>query len=258
MKVAMVQMRIIAGDVAGNRSRGLTMADEAAANADVVVLPEIWTTGYALRQVATLAEDENGPTLTGLRAIAARRAATIVAGSLPLRRHGKVYNEAVAISPDGATVASYAKIHLFSMYGEERFFAGGDRRGLFTAAGMKAGLAVCYDLRFPELFRALTAEGAQIIFLPSEWPAARIEPWLTLNRARAMENQVYMCAVNCVGEHRGGPFGGQSLLIGPGGEIVAAGEAGEAIVYGEADPAVVADTRENMKVWQDRRPETYL
>jgi predicted amidohydrolase len=254
----MVQMRIVAGDVAGNRSRGLAMAAEAAAHADVVVLPEIWTTGYALREVATLAEDDNGPTLTGLREIAARHAVTIVAGSLPLRRNGRVYNEAVVIGPAGATAAAYAKVHLFSMYGEERFFAAGDSLGLFAAAGLKAGLAVCYDLRFPELFRSLTAEGAQIIFMPSEWPTARIESWRVLNRARAMENQVYMCAVNCVGEHRGNPFGGQSLLIGPGGEIVADGGAEEAIVYGEADPAAVAATRESMKVWQDRRPEVYL
>lgn len=258
MKVAMVQMRIVAGDVAANREQGLAMAAEAAGHADVVVLPEIWTTGYALRQVAALAEDEDGPTLTGMRAIAARHGVTVVAGSLPLRRHGKIYNEAVAIGPAGTTIASYAKVHLFSMYGEERFFTAGDRLCLFAAAGIKAGLAVCYDLRFPELFRSLTAEGAQIIFLPSEWPTARLEAWRTLNQARAMENQVYMCAVNSVGEHRGSPFGGHSLLIGPGGEIVADGGQEEAVIYGEADPATVAATRESMKVWQDRRPEVYL
>jgi len=258
MRIAMVQMRIDAGDVTANRERGLAMAEEAAGRADVVVMPEIWTTGYALRQVALLAEDDKGPTLTGLKAIAARHGATIVAGSLPLRRHGKVYNEAVAVGPAGTTVASYAKVHLFSMYGEERFFAAGDRLCIFSAAGMNAGLAVCYDLRFPELFRSLTAGGALMIFLPSEWPTVRLEAWRTLNRARAMENQVYMCAVNCVGEHRGGPFGGHSLLIGPGGEILADGGREEGIVYCEADPAVVAATREGMKVWQDRRPEVYL
>jgi len=258
MKIAMVQMRIAAGEVETNRERGLAMTAEAAGHADIIVLPEIWTTGYALRQVASLAEDENGPTLTGLKAIAARHNVTVVAGSLPLRRHGKIYNEAVVIGPTGATIASYAKAHLFSMYGEERFFAAGDRRCLFAACGIKAGLAICYDLRFPELFRALTADGAQMIFLPSEWPAARLEAWRTLNRARAMENQVYMCAVNCVGEHRGGPFGGHSLLIGPGGEIVADGGREEGIVYGDADPEVVAAARENMKVWQDRNPGVYL
>jgi omega-amidase len=258
VKIAMVQMHILAGNVDANRSRGLALADEAAANAAVVVLPEIWTTGYALRHVAELAEDENGPTLTAIREIALRRRATIVAGSLCLRRQGKIYNESVVIGPDGATIANYAKLHLFSMTGEERFFAAGDRRCLFDVGGVRAGLAICYDLRFPELFRALTKDGAQLIFLPSEWPVARSLPWQTLNRARAIENQTYVCAVNCVGEHRGNLFCGQSLLAAPDGEITAAGGAGEEIVFGEIDPAAVAATREAMKVWQDRRPEVYL
>lgn len=258
MKIAMVQMRIIAGDVAANRARGLALVAEAAANAAVVVLPEIWTTGYALRQVADMAEDEAGPTLTGIREIAAREGVTVVAGSLALRRHGRIYNESVVVGPDGATIANYAKLHLFSMTGEERFFAAGDRRCLFDIGGVRAGLAICYDLRFPELFRSLTHEGAQIIFMPSEWPVARAKAWQTLNIARAMENQTYVCAVNCVGEHRGSPFAGQSLLIAPDGEIVAAGGAEEAIIYGEIDPAAVAAVREAMKVWQDRRPEVYL
>jgi len=144
------------------------------------------------------------------------------------------------------------------MTGEDRFFAAGDRRCLFSVDGVRAGLTICYDLRFPELFRSLTKEGAQVIIMPSEWPAARAEHWQTLIRARAIENQVYVCAVNCVGEHRGKPFCGQSLLIAPGGEIVASGGAEEAIVYGEIDTAVVDGARETMKVWQDRRPEVYI
>ena len=258
MKIAMVQMRIVAGDVAANRARGLALIAEAAANAAVVVLPEIWTTGYALRQVAEMAEDEAGPTLTGIREIAAREGVTVVAGSLTLRRQGRIYNESVVIGPDGTTVANYAKLHLFSMTGEERFFAAGDRRCLFDIGGVRAGLAICYDLRFPELFRSLTHEGAQIIFIPSEWPLVRALPWQILSRARAIENQIYVCAVNCIGEHRGSPFAGQSLLIAPDGEIVAAGGAEEAVIYGEIDPAAVAAVREAMKVWQDRRPEVYL
>lgn len=257
MKIALVQMRITAGDVAANRARGLALAAEAAASADVVVLPEIWTTGYALRQVDELAEDEGGPTLAGVREIAARHGVTIVAGSLPLRHGGRVCNKSVVVGPAGETVADYAKLHLFSMMGEERFFAAGDRRCVFDLGGLRAGLAICYELRFPELFRALTMDGAQVIFLPAEWPAARLEHWLTLTRARAIENQVYLAAVNCVGEHRGSPFCGNSLVLGPGGEIVARGGAEEAIIYGEIDPAAVSGVREGMKVWQDRRPEVY-
>lgn len=257
MRIALVQMLITAGDVVANRARGLALAAEAAARADVVVLPELWTTGYALRQVAELAEDEAGPTLAGVRDLAARHCVTVVAGSLPLRHGDGIYNEAVVIGPGGETVADYAKLHLFSMTGEERFFAAGDRRCVFDLGGIRAGLVICYDLRFPELFRSLTLDGAQIIFVPSEWPTARADAWQTLVRARAMENQVFFCAVNCVGEHRGSPFFGHSLIIGPGGEMIAEGGTEEAIVYGEIDPDAVSRAREAMKVWQDRRPEVY-
>lgn len=258
MKIALVQMLITAGDVAGNRARGLALAAEAAANAEVVVLPEIWTTGYALREVDELAEDEAGPTLTGIRDIAKRHGVTIVAGSLPLRQGARVFNKSVVVGPDGETVVEYAKLHLFSMMGEERFFAAGDRRCVFDLGGVCAGLAICYELRFPELFRSLTMDGAQIIFMPSEWPFSRAEHWQSLVRARAIENQVFVCAVNCVGEHRGNPFYGHSLLIGPVGETIAEGGAEEAIVYGEIDPAAVTRAREAMKIWQDRRPEVYI
>lgn len=258
MKIALVQMTVVAGDVAANRSRGLAMAEEAAAQAELIVLPEVWTTGYALRQVETLAEDETGPTVSALREMARKHSVTIVAGSLPLRRDGLIYNSSVVVGPQGELAASYDKIHLFSMTGEERFFAPGKRRVTFSHGGLTAGLAICYELRFPELFRALTLDGAQAIFMPAEWPTARVEHWRTLTRARAIENQVYICAVNCVGEHRGSPFCGQSLLIGPTGEIVADGGAEEGIVYGEIQPEAVAEARSNMQVWQDRRPEAYL
>lgn len=254
----MIQMTVRAGDVAANRSHGLALIDEAAATADAVVLPEIWTTGYALRQVAEMAEDEDGPTLSGVREAAVRHGVTVVAGSLPIRRGGQIYNKAVVIGPDGQTIAAYEKLHRFSMMGEERFFAAGPSRCSFALGDLPAGLAICYDLRFPELFRSLALDGAQIIFLPAEWPTARGEHWLTLTRARAIENQLYLCAVNCVGEHRGSPFFGHSLLIGPSGELVAAGSDEEAIVYGDIDPAAVAAARTDMTVWPDRRPDAYF
>ncbi|HMM20259.1 MAG TPA: carbon-nitrogen family hydrolase [Selenomonadales bacterium] len=257
MKVALVQMTVAAGDVAENRRRGIAMTEEAAGRAEVVVLPEIWTTGYALRQVAEWAETETGPTITALAAIARRSGAAIIAGSLAMRVGDKIGNRSVVIGPDGRIAAGYEKLHLFSMTGEERFFAPGDRRTVFALAGMKAGLAICYDLRFPELFRRLALDGAQAIFLPAEWPAARGAHWDILVRARAVENQVYICAVNCVGEHRGSRFYGHSMLVGPEGQVLAEGGDAEGVIYGEIDPAVVAEARETMRVWQDRREEVY-
>ena len=257
MKVALIQMEVVAGDVAVNRACGLRLAREAASQADVVILPEIWTIGYALRNVEEQAENEHGPTLTGLKEIAQTYQITIISGSIPFRKDEKIFNSAFVINPAGELIASYHKTHLFQFMGEERFFAPGLERCIFPLQGTTAGLAICYDLRFPELFRSLTMDGATVIFLPAEWPAARGEHWRTLVQARAIENQVYLCAVNCVGQHRANPFYGHSLLVGPGGDIIANGGEKEAIVYGEIDPGQVGAIRQTMPVWADRRPELY-
>lgn len=257
MKVAMVQMQVAAGDVLKNRERGLALARQAAARSDIVVLPEIWTTGYDLRRLDCLAEDEAGPTLLGLREIAAAYKAWVVAGSLPLRKIDGIYNETVVIDTNGAIAADYQKIHLFSMYGEEKLFRPGNKRTVFSMGDLKAGLAICYDLRFPELFRAMALDEAIVIFVVAEWPAARREHWRLLNQARAIENQVYICAVNCVGEHKGITFYGHSMLIGPDGTVLAEGTGEEGIWYGAIDSSLVAKTRQSFKVWGDRRPELY-
>lgn len=257
MKVALIQMEVVAGAVAENRERGLRLARKAASKADVVILPEIWTTGYSLRNVEEWAEDETGSTLTGLKEIAQTFHTTIISGSIPFRQGGKIFNSACVMNQAGELIACYHKIHLFQFMGEERFFAPGWERCTFPVYGATAGLAICYDLRFPELFRSLTMDGASVIFVPAEWPGARGEHWRTLVQARAIENQVYICAVNCVGQHRGNPFYGHSLLVSPGGDILAKGGDGEEIVYGEIDLDQVSAIRQTMPVWADRRPKMY-
>jgi len=257
MKVALIQMEVISGDVAGNRQRALALAREAAPKADVLVLPEIWTTGYALRDLDVWAEDETGDSVAGLQEIAKEYQVNIVAGSLPWRRPEGIYNGSVVIDRQGKVIADYQKIHLFRKLAEERFFLPGDKRCLFPLDDMKAGLTICYDLRFPELFRVLARDGAEIIFVPAEWPTVRGNAWRVLNQARAIENQVYICAVNCVGQHRGEPFFGHSMLIDPRGKILAEGGEEQEILYGEINRDVLVKARANITVWEDRRPEMY-
>lgn len=257
MKVALIQLEVIAGEVARNREQGLALAKEAAKQADILMLPEIWTTGYALREVGKWAEDINGPTITGLRNIAKEQGITIISGSLPFKRDGKVYNSAFVINGTGEVIADYQKIHLFNLMGEERFFAAGDKRTLFPLSNISAGLAICYDLRFPELFRAMAVDGAKIFFIPAEWPAARGAHWRLLNQTRAVENQVYVCAVNCVGRHRENVFYGHSMVVSPNGEIIVEAGNEEGIFYGDIDLAAIEEVRQAMSVWGDRRPELY-
>lgn len=257
MKIALIQLEVISGNVASNRQRGLALAREAAGQADIVVLPEIWTTGYGLCNIEQDAEDQNGPTFTALRQIAKNSGSLIISGSIPFRKNGKIYNGLVIIDKNGQIIGDYQKIHLFSMFNEEQFFAAGDQRCVFETAGLKAGVAICYDIRFPELLRSLVIEGAQILFVPAEWPTARGMHWRLLNQARAVENQAFVCAVNCVGEHKGSPFYGHSMIIDPNGDIIAEGSEQQEIVYGQIDLTAIDRVRNNMTVWQDRRPEMY-
>ncbi|WP_371371404.1 carbon-nitrogen family hydrolase [Sporomusa aerivorans] len=257
MKIAMLQMQVVAGDAEGNQAKGFAFIQEAARQADTVILPEIWTIGYALKNVSLVAEPINGPLVTRLAGIARDYCVNIIAGSLPLNIGNQIYNSSLVFNKQGSVVAAYNKIHLFSMYGEERFFSAGSSLELFTLETIPAGLGICYDLRFPELFRSLALSGAQITFVPAEWPAVRGDHWRTLVQARAIENSMYLCAVNCVGEHKGAAFYGHSLLVDPEGRIIAEGGSEEAVIYGEIDPDRVNQTRQAMSVFRDRRPDVY-
>lgn len=257
MKIAMVQMKIIAGDVAGNQEKGLTLIRQAAKRADTIVLPEIWTIGYALKNVAQAAETINGPLISQLADIARGNSVNIIAGSLPLKLNNDIYNSALVFNRRGDIITSYNKVHLFSMYGEERFFTPGTQLSLFSLDDTAAGLGICYDLRFPELFRSLALRGAQMVFIPAEWPAARGAHWRPLIQARAIENHMFVCAVNCVGEHKGSLFYGHSMLVSPDGEILVEGDDQEGIIYGEIDLNRVAEVRKAMLCFNDRRPDVY-
>lgn len=257
MKIAMIQMQVKAGDVQANRQRGLALVREAASQADVLVLPEIWTTGYQLKELACWAEEADGPVLSELKEIAKAYGVWIITGSLPVRRTTGITNTMFALAPDGTVAADYDKIHMFSLYGEGRFFQPGAKKTVFSLAETRAGLAICYDIRFPELFRSMALAGAQIVFVAAEWPQVRSDHWRLLNQARALENQVFVIAVNCVGEHKGIIFHGHSLLVSPDGSILAEGSDQEDIVIAEVDLTLIGKTRQALTVWQDRRPDLY-
>lgn len=256
MKVAMVQMEVISGEIDRNREHGFALTREAAKQAEVIILPELWTSGYSLRQVADFAEPEEGPTIQGLKNIATEFGVTIIGGSIAFRRGSAVYNGVCVVTPEGV-VADYQKVHLFSLFKESRFFESGQSLCLFPVGEEQAGVAICYDLRFPEMFRRLKLQGASIIFVPAEWPQVRGANWQVLVQARAVENQLFMCAVNCVGAHKGQPFYGHSLLVGPDGTVLVEGDDREAILYGEVNFADILQAEQSMTILEDRRPELY-
>jgi len=252
---ASVQFNIGLGQVDANLDKalaGLRRAGEQGAR--LAVLPEMWSTGYDYKRLAVLAE-ETPRVLDALSRLSAELEMVVV-GSLPEKSDDTLYNTAYVI--DGGTiVGSYRKLHLFSTMGEDRFLGAGDRTLVVPTSAGRLGVAICYDLRFPELFRKLALEGAQILCLPAEWPKPRQEHWRTLLRARAIENQLFVAAANCCGVQGKLDFFGMSLLISPRGEILAEGGESDAELTALFDFEEMATYRFQIPCFRDRRPEIY-
>ncbi|MCM3886489.1 carbon-nitrogen family hydrolase [Frankia sp. R82] len=224
--------------------------------ADLVVLPELWATGFFhFTDYEAQAEPLTGPTLTALRDVARERGFHLVAGSLVERADdGALHNTAVLIGPGGDILHSYRKIHLFGHDGAETrlLTPGTDVRAVSTELG-RIGLATCYDLRFPELFRQLADDGAELVAVVSAWPAARVEHWRVLTRARAIENQIQLVACNLAGRHAGRELAGTSLVIDAWGTVLAEGDATPGTVVATLDRDGSATVRAAFPVLTDRR-----
>lgn len=257
MRAALVQMDIALGRPDVNRARVAELVREAAKGADLVILPEMWTTGYALSDLAGNLADQSGEPTGTLLASLARECGVYLVGSTADERDGRVYNSATVYAPGGTRVAEYAKAHLVPMMDEHLYLAPGGSAVLAEIAGVKAGLAICYDLRFPELFRTLALGGAELLIIPAEWPAQRLQHWRLLLQARAIENQCFVLACNRVGKDLNNNFPGHSMVIDPWGAILAEGSDRDEILRAEFDPALVAEIRARIPVFRDRRPEIY-
>ncbi|PWJ55822.1 Predicted amidohydrolase [Quadrisphaera granulorum] len=244
--------------------------------ADLVVLPELWAPGgFSYREWEARAEPLDGPTVRAL-ADAARAAGSVVhGGSLverteqpgPQGRH--LWNTSVVLGRDGALLASYRKVHRFGFGAGEPLLmeagedvvvvdlplgADGDGDGDGSAStSTRTGLATCYDVRFPELFRRQVDLGAELVLLPAAWPAARLAHWRLLTRARAVEDQVFLVAVGTAGTHARTPMAGHSAVVSPWGEDLAEAGADEQILHVEVDLGEVARCREQFPVLADRR-----
>ncbi len=250
-----VQFTVQVGDIDANlRQVRQALGRLAQAGCRLAVLPEMWTSGYAYRQLNELAK-RTPEVLAEIQELA-RQYEMVVVGSMPEPHGDKVYNTAYLLD-QGELVGTYRKMHLFSLMGEDRMLDGGDSWLVADTSVGRVGVLICYDLRFPELARRLAVEGAQILVVPAEWPKPREEHWRTLLRARAIENQLYVVAANCCGIQGKLDFFGMSMIIGPKGEVLAEGgyEPGE--IAATLDFAEMAAWREQITCYRDRRPEYY-
>lgn len=259
MKLALVQLNSKLGDAEANRRKVETAIRQAAKHdVDIVALPETWNLGFFPREhLDRLAEPDGGASRQLLADLAEELAVNIVGGSLITKKQGGIYNTAYIFDRDGLPVAEYDKIHGFSPAGEDQHFRHGSTPCTFSLDGVKMGLLTCYDLRFCELSRLLALDGAQMLFVPAQWPAVRLEHWQVLAHARAIENQFFVAAVNGCGEAYGAAYAGHSMLLSPYGELLAGAGGSETTLYCEVDPSRVAEIRERMDVFRDRKPEVY-
>jgi predicted amidohydrolase len=257
LNVALAQIDIAFGAPQANLAALRPLAATAAARgAALLVLPELWSTGYDLERAAELA-DAPGSGMHAELAALARKQGIAIAGSTLTRRGEQITNTATLYGPDGALLLSYEKLHLFGLLREDRYLAPGNALALCDTPWGRTALGICYDLRFPEQWRACALQGATLLLVPAEWPTPRREHWRVLVQARAIENQCFVVAVNRVGSDPDTPFGGHSLVVGPGGEILAEGGETAELLFAQLDMAAVESTRARIRVWDDRRPDVY-
>lgn len=256
MRASLIQIAVDETEsVAHRRVRVASLVREQA-GADLVVLPELWTTGaFAYDRFATYAEPLRGVTYETMSKAASDAEVWLHAGSIPERgEDGTLYNTSLVFSPEGDLAASYRKIHRFGFdQGEAVLMGAGGDLVTVDLPETRLGLATCYDLRFPELFRGLVDAGAQTLVVPAGWPERRRAHWTLLARARAVEDQCFVLACGTAGTHAEVPQAGHSIVVDPWGETVAEAGPGEEVLTVEFDPAgVVADTREKFPVLKDR------
>ena len=258
MKVCAMQLEIALGNREANFGKVRSLFASAMADKpDVIVMPELWDVGFYPDNVRELADVDGRQAKELLQDLARRHDVNIVGGSVAELRQGKVRNTNFVIDRQGQILHEYSKTHLFSPAGEHQHFAAGDLTGIYRLDGIIAASIICYDVRFPELTRKLALEGCQVLFVPAAWPHPRLEHWQILPRARAIENQMYVVAVNGVGTQGSLTFCGHSTIVGPWGDTVGTLGEEEGLLYGSLDLAVVDDIRRRINVFHDRRPELY-
>lgn len=259
MKVACLQMNMIFGCPQENYAHAEQLiADAMQDSPDVLVLPETWNTGFFPReQLPALSCRDGEPVKLRMSALAKKYRVNLVAGSVSNQKDGSVYNTAMVFDRTGACIASYDKTHLFTPMGEHQSYTPGSRLCLFSLDGVKCGIIICYDLRFPELSRSLALQGAEMLFVVSQWPRERIAHLRSLCAARAIENQLFVVCCNSCGTAGETVYGGHSAVIDPLGVTLAEAKEAEEILSAVCSPAIVSDVRQRIPVFSDRRPELY-
>lgn len=257
MKLGCIQLQVAFGDVEKNFSRVEELIREAAnKGAEIVILPEMWNTSYALEKLEGLADIDGERTKAFLSQLAKELHVHIVGGSVATKKGDQFYNTMLVYNNEGELVGEYDKAHLFRLMDEHLHLSSGNTQNNFKLGDLDAAGVICYDIRFPEWLRLHALNGAKVLFVSAQWPTARIDHWKTLLQARAIENQCFVVAVNRISRNKDN-FNGQSMVIEPWGEILWTGGEDEELAIVDVDFSKVDEVRTRIPVYDDRRPELY-
>lgn len=215
----------------------------------LLVLPEMFALGFTMEPTKV---DRRRETELFLQDLARQHQCHIIGGIVS--QTGKVAsNEAVVVTPAGTQLGKYRKMHPFSMAGEGEVYTAGNQVKVFDCGGMRVAPSICYDLRFPELYREAASLGAELYVVIANWPVARIDHWQTLLKARAIENQAYVVGINRVGEDPQHTYNGKSMIIDPRGQTLAEGGSAPMLLRARAEARAVSDWRLAFPALADRR-----
>lgn len=256
--ISIIQMDIAFGEPAINFSIAEEKMKEACQQpTDIIVLPELWTTGYDLTRLDEIADSQAKESILFLQKAAITYNVHIIGGSVANKKADGIYNTLLIINKSGELVHTYDKLHLFQLMDEHVYLKSGNATGMFELDNQSFAGMICYDIRFPEWIRAHTVKGAEVLFIVAEWPLPRLNHWKSLLIARAIENQCFIVACNRSGSDPNNVFAGHSMIIDPWGEVlVEAGENSE-ILAGAVDTAKVTEVRKTIPIFADRRQEFY-
>jgi omega-amidase len=227
----------------------------AGSGADLICFPEQFATGWDPRSVRNV-QEISGPIISSLCDMAKDHAIGIM-GSFRERHDPLPKNTVVVIGSDGTILETYTKMHLFSPGEEHERFTPGNELGFFTVGSLRCGIAICYDLRFPDLFRIYAQKGVQAVFVPAAWPRTRTRHWELFIQTRALENQMYVTGINTTGITPVDSYGGASMTADPHGTIICRASDAEQLIFCDLDPSAVDAARKSLPVAKDRKDQVY-
>ncbi len=259
MDIAIIQQSICTGDKAANYENTRRFVEQAVSGPekpDIIVLPELWSTGYALAELETLASDEGLEEAAFLGRLARKYKVWFAGGSVAARTANGTTNRAQIINREGDLEAFYDKVHLVPMLGEHACLTAGNRFCVHPIEGTTFGFAICYDIRFCEFIGQLALQGAEALIITAQWPLVRLSHWQALLKARAIENQCFLLAANNVA-FGDTPFAGHSQALAPDGRLLGQLAFEEGVLQIQIDRNEVGQIRQAVPVFADRRADLH-